>query len=193
MITILLHHLLWAFATRSQEHVCLLLPHPLNPPPWRPLWASLLHVAAEFGCVQCGRQGATEGTEDRSGLHNDQQIGCLSGPNPTSIPPYISVRLPRPAEPSFTVTWRDRELKAPCSVPLLVRTQESMSSAGRALTPPLEGNDQQIISQWEWSLWVQHFKMTAWRETKQAMLGEPQIRDLFSNAFVMELHADQLV
>lgn len=62
---------------------------------------SSLHVAAGFGCVQRGRPAATEGTEDRCGLHNDQQISYLSAPNPASIPPYISLRPLRQAMPSL--------------------------------------------------------------------------------------------
>lgn len=54
------------------------------------------HVAAEFGCVQRGRPSSTEGAEDRCGLHNGQQISRLSDLNPSSIPPYISPRLPCP-------------------------------------------------------------------------------------------------
>lgn len=63
------------FLTSSQDNV-------QRPPsrliPWLPLCkqnsVSSLHVAAGFGCVQRGRPAATEGTEDRCGLHNDQQI-----------------------------------------------------------------------------------------------------------------------
>lgn len=89
------------FLTSSQDNV--------QPPPrlipWLPLCkqnsVSSLHVAAGFGCVQRGRPAATEGTEDRCGLHNDQQISYLSAPNPASIPPYISLRLLRQAMPSL--------------------------------------------------------------------------------------------
>lgn len=96
------------------------------------LCALSLYVAPGFGCIQRGRLGATKGTKDRCGLHNDQQISRLSDPNPTSIPPYISPRLPRPAAQSLTVAWQARKLEACCYFPPQFRRSESIySSTGR--------------------------------------------------------------
>lgn len=89
---------------------------------------------------QRGRPGATEGTEDRCGLHNDHQISYLGG----SIPLASLCTSPRRAAPRFTVPWRAGEPEAPRSFPPLVRKRESMGSAGRAFTAPLEGNYQHL-------------------------------------------------
>lgn len=71
-----------------------------------------------FGRVRRRRPSATEGTEDRCGLHNNQQISCLSDPNPANVPAYMSPRLPRPAMPGQTVTCRATALQAHFFLPV---------------------------------------------------------------------------
>lgn len=136
------HHLLSVSAPSSQQ----------RPFPWLPLCEQdseprlfkllLLSLAA----FSVGGQMPPRGRRTDVAYVMISKISCLSGPNPANIPPYILPPYGRLVRLRQALLCRGRPESSRHVAPSQhwLEKSESMSSAGRDFTVPLEGNYQHL-------------------------------------------------